>query len=189
MRLAKAAAIAAIMLVAGAAVGFLIGTGTTQVPRTLSTTVTSVLVTTFSSTLTTSVIVTSSVFVTRTAVDTTGYYVANVTDDISVPAEGYIFFVNNSVRFEGVNFTTLCPGITPWCGDQLTLTRIQGIPSAGWIELQMSFPDGKNETLLNNVGSSDYTVLLAQHANPTAGIEFQYVAQTSQYEVFLLVSK
>jgi hypothetical protein len=177
MRLVEAVAIAVIMLLAGAAVGFLIGIGTTQPSTTLSRTVT------------TSVFVTNSVLITGTAVGTTGYYVANVTNGTSVPAEGYIYFVNNSVRFEGVNFTSLCPGITPWCGDQSTVTRGPGIPSAGWIELQMTFSDGKNETLLNNVGSSDYTVLLSQHANPTAGVEFQYVAQTSQYEVFLLVSK
>lgn len=178
------------MLVAGAGVGFILGTGTTQSPRTLSVTVTTSLpATTFSRTLTTSVLVTNTVVVTRTAVGISGYYVANVTNDISVVAEGYIFFVNNSVRFQGVNFTTLCPGITPSCGYQTTGTRVQGIPSAGWVELQMSFTDGKNETLVNNVGSSDYAVLLSQHASPTAGVEFQYVAQTSQYDVFLLVSK
>jgi hypothetical protein len=189
MRPAAAAAIAAIMLVAGAGFGFLVGTGTTQSTQTLFTTVTtSVIVTTFSSTLTMSVYVTNSVFVTKTAVGTTGYYVANVTDDMNVLSEGYIYILNKSVNFEGVTFTTLCPGIIP-CDDQSTVTRIAGIPSAGWIELQMVFPDGKNETLVNNVGSSDYTVLLSQHANPTAGIELQYVAKTSQYEAFLLVSQ
>jgi len=179
MRNAVVISIAVIALLLGAAAGYLVSASTYQHTTTSISTAT-----TTSSTTTT-----TSVLVTKTAMGTNGYHSDNVTNDIAVVSEGYIFLLNNSIRFEGVTFTTLCPGVPGGCGYQLTATRVAGIPSAGWIELQMVFPDGKNETLVSNVGSSDYTVLLSEHTNPTGGIALQFVPQNSQYDVFLLVSQ
>lgn len=122
------------------------------------------------------------------------YYADDVSEDISVGAPGYSYFLNGSVAFSGVKFETICPPIYAGCPiPSGTTIQNQTIVYAGAIRLNVTFSDGNTETIGGVIGDSTYMFVLSQHAYPRAGILIEYVTYNypnnfPPYHAFLLVS-
>jgi hypothetical protein len=121
------------------------------------------------------------------------YWADDVSRDINVPNPGYSYFLNGSVTFDGVKFTTICPPTYSGCpgsnGNSTTVTTVL----AGAIRFNMTFPDGTTETTGEVIGDSIFTLVLSQH-QPRAGMLIEYVndygdfSNSVDYVVFLLIS-
>lgn len=122
-----------------------------------------------------------------TTVNGSAYYADNMTSDITVGNPGYSYFLNGSVTFMGVKFATICPPIYAGCpippGTTVTTQETVG---AGAIRLNLTFPDGSNETIGGVIGDITYFFVFSHHANPQAGILIVYTS--SGYKSYLLVS-
>jgi hypothetical protein len=113
-----------------------------------------------------------------------------VSSDIAIPSPGYGYFLNGSVYFMGVRFSTICPPIYSGCPGSSTGSQTVTTVLAGAIRLNMTFPDGKIETSGAVIGDSTYVPILSKHVGPRAGmlIEISYGAPVTTDRVFLLVS-
>lgn len=121
-----------------------------------------------------------------TRVGGSAYYTDNVTGDISVGNPGYSYFLNGSVTFMGVRFQTLCPPIYAGCPVPPGANATSQEPLyAGAIRLNVSFPDGTNETIGDVIGETT-SYFLSQHSTPRAG--FLIVDTRFGYRSYLLVS-
>jgi hypothetical protein len=120
------------------------------------------------------------------------YWADDVSKDIVVGMPGYSYFLNTSVTFDGVTFTTICPPIYSGCPVPTDTTiQNQTIVMAGAIRFNMTFPDKSTETAAEIIGDSIYSYVLSNHS-PRAGMLIEYVNDyphnSVDYSVFLLVS-
>ncbi|HYB07007.1 MAG TPA: hypothetical protein VEB87_02490 [Nitrososphaerales archaeon] len=186
MRGEIAIALLAIVLVAGAGTGYLLGTSNERVNTSVSTTTTTAVTTEHASAI--SAVLHGDVSLLN--VSRTYYWADDVSKDIVIGLPGYSYFLNGSVTFDGVKFETMCPPAYRDCpGSNSSSTTV----TAGAIRFNMTFPDGTIETAGDVIGDSIFTLVLSQH-QPRAGMLIEYVndygnfSNSVDYAVFLLVS-
>ncbi len=113
------------------------------------------------------------------------YYAIEVTNDLSIPRQGYSHFLNASVTFMGVEFQTVCPSSTEGCpgytGGNSTLI-------GQFVKIRISFPHGGQETLTEAICGDAYSPLTSSHTDPAAGYVAEYVVVTSTCRSYLLVT-
>ncbi len=117
------------------------------------------------------------------------YYAAEVTDELSVPSDGYSHFTNNSMTFMGVVFQTVCPSSVIGCPGSTSVTTTDPADVGTFIKVTMTFPDGSKETVVEAIGTNTvYAPKVSNHVKPTAGILVEYFASTKSFRAFLLVT-
>ena len=120
------------------------------------------------------------------------FWADDVSKDIVVGLPGYSYFLNTSITFDGVTFTTICPSVYSGCPIP-TGTTLQNrmTVTLGVIKFNMTFPDKTTETTGEAIGDSIYSYVLSDHS-PRAGMLIEYVNDyphnSVDYAVFLLVS-
>ncbi len=109
----------------------------------------------------------------------------DVSNDIVVQNPGgYAYFLNGSIIFMGVNFTSICPQGYYGCPGMSGTKQVTTM-SVGVVRLDLTFPDQTTETIGGIIGINYFLTLLSTHANPRAGI--MLLDTHSGYQVFLLV--
>jgi hypothetical protein len=123
------------------------------------------------------------------AINGSEYCTLDVTNDITLGNPGYsVFNLSNSINFNGVTFTTICPSGYSGCPNTLDNSTNE-IVFAGVIEMGLAFEDGTSETIasvLQNGGGENLT-MLSCHVNPRAGIFIEYVPHQIFCRTYLLV--
>jgi hypothetical protein len=119
------------------------------------------------------------------ALHNSSYCADDVTNYIVVQNPGYAHYLNNSIAFRGVTFSTICPSDFVGCpmstsSSNRTLTTLY----AAAIGLNMTFQDKNTEAIGAVIGESNETLVLSKHVGPRCGILIQYA---SSYKTFLLV--
>lgn len=115
------------------------------------------------------------------------YCTADVSKETVVGAPGYSYFVNGSVDFMGVHFTTYCPPNYSGCPvPPNTTVTTQTTVSAGAMRFNMTFPDRSIEITGGVIGDSQSVLMLSKHVDPRAGMLITYTSSYG-YSVFLLV--
>jgi hypothetical protein len=176
-----AASAVILVLVLGAAVGYFIGVANLHTNTTTTTIYTSATFTSVSN---------NGIYLMK--VNGSFYWADDVSKDIVIGMPGYSYFLNGSVTFDGVTFTTICPPIYAGCPvPSGTSIQNQTTVMAGAIRFNMTFPDKSTETTGDVIGDSIYMFVLSQHY-PKAGMLIEYVNDYPHnsvgYGVFLLVS-
>jgi hypothetical protein len=117
-----------------------------------------------------------------TTINGANYCIDTATDNFMVPNPGFAYILNGSIRYMGVNFTTICPQTASSCTNSSS-----GVitPTALAINIALTFPDGTKETIGGVVGVSDEFITFSTHANPIAGVELLRLDES--YAVYLLV--
>ena len=162
-----------LLVVLGATVGYFVGISNS---RTLTTTHTQVL----------------GREVSLVEVNGSYYWADDVSKDMVIGFPGYSYFLNGSVTFDGVKFTTNCPPVYAGCPVPAgTTTQTQETVLASAISFTMTFPDNVTETAGEVIGTTIYSYVISSHT-PRAGMLIEYVNDypnnSVDYAVFLLVS-
>ncbi|MGD0395696.1 MAG: hypothetical protein ABSB26_02140 [Nitrososphaerales archaeon] len=183
MKKALAAFAVALVIILSVATGYFVGVSTSRTSLTTTTT--------HISTTRTSVLNNEAHLMN---VNGSYFWADDVSKDIVVGMPGYSYFLNTSVTFDGVAFTTICPPIYHGCpvpSGTTTQSQTQTTLWDGAIRFNMTFPDKSSETVGNVIGDSIYMFVLSQHY-PKAGILVEYVNDFPHnsvgYAMFLLVS-
>ncbi|HYB75955.1 MAG TPA: hypothetical protein VEC08_03255 [Nitrososphaerales archaeon] len=116
------------------------------------------------------------------------YWADDVSKDTVIGNPGYSYFLNGSVTFDGVKFSTICPPTYQDCPGSSSSSTLVMI---GLIMFNMTFPDKSTVTTSQFMGDGIYIPIIPQH-QPRAGMLVEYVgdypSSTTAYGVWLLVS-